>query len=79
MQLQSDLCGKPVILPEEGEVTALGAAYLAGLHVSYWQTLTELEDNWRKKREFTPTMNEEARTVFLERWEKAVSVTRMFK
>ncbi|MBU0935875.1 MAG: glycerol kinase GlpK, partial [Spirochaetes bacterium] len=58
MQFQSDILGKPVILPEVGEVTALGAAYLAGLRVGYWDSLDDVEQNWRRKRDFEPEMAE---------------------
>lgn len=79
MQFQADVLDKPVILPEVGEVTALGAAYLAGLRVGYWSGLDELERNWRRKRDFMPEMAAETRDRLLERWSKAVEVTRLFK
>lgn len=79
MQFQADVMDRPVILPEVGEVTALGAAYLAGLRVGYWSGVEKVERNWRRKREFEPEMAGETRTRLLERWEKAVSVARMFK
>ena len=41
-----DLLGNPVVRPREGETTALGAAYLAGLAVGYWQNRDEIERNW---------------------------------
>ncbi|HOX91345.1 MAG TPA: glycerol kinase GlpK [Spirochaetales bacterium] len=79
MQFQADVMDRPVILPETAEVSALGAAYLAGLTVGYWSGLPELECNWRRKREFNAEMAEETRVRLLERWDKAVSVARMFK
>lgn len=62
-----------------GETTALGAAYLAGLKVGYWENLKEVELNWRKKREFTPEMGEEKRERLLKSWEKAVATARSYK
>jgi glycerol kinase len=79
MQFQADIIGKPVILPEVGEVTALGAAYLAGLRIGYWANLEEVERNWRRKRDFVPEMPGEVRDRLLERWAKAVQVVRQFK
>jgi len=60
-------------------VTALGAAYLAGLRIGYWESLEEVERNWRRKRDFMPEMSADVRDRLLERWEKAVEVTRLFK
>ncbi len=79
MQFQADILDKPVILPEVGEVTALGAAYLAGLRIGYWESLEEVERNWRRKRDFMPEMASDVRDRLIERWDKAVAVTRMFK
>lgn len=78
MQFQSDILNKPVILPEVSEVTALGAAYLAGFRVGYWESTEEVERNWRKKREFVPAMTQDAREKLIVRWNKAVEVTRSF-
>ncbi|MDX9899752.1 MAG: glycerol kinase, partial [Spirochaetia bacterium] len=79
MQFQADILNKPVILPEVGEVTALGAAYLAGLKIGYWSSQDEVERNWRRKRDFVPEMSDETRQMLLNRWHKAVDVTRLFK
>ena len=57
----------------------LGAAYLAGLKIGYWSGLDELEQNWRRKRDFMPEMASETRERLLERWARAVEVTRTFK
>jgi len=79
MQFQADILDRPVILPEVNEVTALGAAYLAGLKIGYWSGLDEVERNWRRKRDFMPEMASETRDRLLEHWAKAVEVTRQFK
>ncbi|MCX7025223.1 MAG: glycerol kinase GlpK [Spirochaetes bacterium] len=79
MQFQADILDRPVILPEVNEVTALGAAYLAGLRTGYWASLEEVELNWRKRREFTPDMPSEKRARLLEGWRKAVDTARVFK
>jgi glycerol kinase len=79
MQFQADIMDRRVVLPEIGEITALGAAYLAGLAVGYWSSLGEVESNWRKKREFVADMSEEKRRKLLESWKKAIAVSRGYK
>ncbi len=79
MQFQADISDRRVVLPEVGETTALGAAYLAGLATGYWDSLAEVEGNWRKKREFVPSLSGEKRTRLLEFWGKAVSAARGYK
>jgi glycerol kinase len=79
MQFQSDILDRRVVLPEVGETTALDAAYLAGLSVGYWESLAEVEGNWRKKREFMPDMPEEKRSRLLSSWDKAVEAARGYK
>jgi len=54
MQIQADLLGTKVIRPEVTEVTALGAAYLAGLAVEYWESIEEIENQWKVNRSFEP-------------------------
>ena len=54
MQFQADVLGVPVCRPEVAETTALGAAYLAGLAVGYWQDLDELTRNWAMRCEYLP-------------------------
>jgi glycerol kinase len=75
LQFQADLLGLPVRRPVVGETTALGAAYLAGLAVNYWQDLDEIARNWALDREFLPQMNLEAREQLYRSWRKAVSRT----
>jgi glycerol kinase len=78
MQFQADILGRSVILPEVGEITALGAAYLAGLAVGYWDSEAEVERNWRRRREFAPDMTSERRERLLAAWERAVAATRRY-
>jgi glycerol kinase len=79
MQFQADIQNRSVILPEVGEITALGAAYLAGLAVGYWESLADVEYNWRKRREFLPSMAGETRERLLTSWAKAVDTARSYK
>ncbi|MFZ3577049.1 glycerol kinase GlpK [Virgibacillus sp. DJP39] len=79
MQFQSDILGVPVERPEVSETTALGAAYLAGLAVGYWENREEIAKQWKKERTFTSDMNEEDRGQLYSGWQKAVEATRSFK
>ncbi|MGI6013634.1 MAG: glycerol kinase GlpK [Oscillospiraceae bacterium] len=73
MQFQADILnlktGRPVIR----ETTALGAAYLAGLAVGFWESLDEIREAWTQDRGFVPQMPQEVREKLLHNWEKAVS------
>ena len=56
MQFQADLLGVPVRRPIIAETTALGAAYLAGLAVGYWQDTADLSRHWTLDREYRPAL-----------------------
>jgi glycerol kinase len=72
MQFQSDILGVPISRPEVAETTALGAAYLAGLAVGYWDGLREIAGNWREQTRFEPTMPEDERERLYSQWKRAV-------
>ena len=72
MQFQSDLIGCDVYRPRCIETTALGAAYLAGLAVGYWDSLDDVKSNWAIDRVFTSGMEEERRVKLLDGWHRAV-------
>lgn len=75
MQLQADISGVPVAIPEISETTALGAAYAAGCAVGFWSGPDELKDHWREGRRFQPTWDEERRREARARWRRAVEHT----
>jgi len=79
MQFQADISGIPVLLPEISEITALGVAYMAGLHCGFWRDFHEIEKNWLMKCQFEPNMGEKERKKRLELWHKAVIATREYK
>jgi glycerol kinase len=56
LQFQADLLGVAVVRPEVTETTALGAAYLAGLAVGFWDSTDALAQHWRVDRRFEPAM-----------------------
>lgn len=73
MQFQADILGMPVERPVVSETTALGAAYLAGLAVGYWDGLEAIREAWRLERRFEPAMTEDERDSLYAGWKKAVS------
>jgi glycerol kinase len=79
MQFQADITGRNVVLPEVAETTALGAAYMAGLAAGYWSGLDDVRKNWRKRREFKPEMNADARVALVSGWDKAVRAARSYR
>jgi glycerol kinase len=72
MQFQADLLGATVRRPVVSETTALGAAYLAGLAVGYWNDMGDVQRNWALEREFTPAMNDADRAARRGQWRRAV-------
>ena len=75
MQFQADLLGIPVVRPAVIETTALGAAYLAGLHSGMYQGLDELSAQWRAERTFEPQMARAQAAERMAGWEHAVRQT----
>jgi glycerol kinase len=73
LQFQADLLGVPVRRPVVRETTALGAAYLAGLAVGYWEGLDDVRRNWALDREFAPQMDRAVSERLYAGWKKAVS------
>lgn len=79
MQFQSDILNIPVERPNVNETTALGAAYLAGLAVGYWNSADELANHENTERVFQPAMAEEERTELYAGWQRAVKAAMVFK
>ncbi len=75
MQFQADLLGIPVVRPAVTETTALGAAYLAGLHTGLFQGLDDLRQRWQAERTFHPTLPRDQALERMARWEQAVRQT----
>ena len=75
MQFQSDILGAKVIRPKVTETTALGAAYLAGLAVGFWESVDEVKKQWRSDRIFTPEMDETSVKAAKTGWADAISRT----
>ena len=76
MQFQADISDAPVQRPACVETTAMGAAYLAGLAVGYWENKEQVRSNAAISRVFTPDMGEERREMLLKGWRRAVNCAR---
>lgn len=76
MQFQADVIGVPVVRPKVTETTALGAAYLAGLAVGYWQSEQEIVQLWQMDKRFEPTISADHRQSLRHGWQRAISQVR---
>lgn len=72
MQTQADIINAPVNRPLCVETTAMGAAYLAGLAVGYWESREDVIKNWTIDATFKPSITEEDRAARIKGWNKAV-------
>ncbi|MGC3966464.1 MAG: glycerol kinase [Pirellulales bacterium] len=76
MQFQADLLDVPLVRPTTTETTALGAAYLAGLAVGYWESFDDVRNRWQAQRRFEPRMETAQRETLRRGWADAVRRTR---
>ncbi|QQX79970.1 glycerol kinase GlpK [Shewanella sp. KX20019] len=76
MQFQADITNVEVLRPELTETTAMGAAFLAGLAVGFWNSTVELKHKAGIDRRFKPQLNDDARAVLYDGWQEAVARTR---
>ena len=72
LQFQADLLRVPVVRPDVTETTALGAAYLAGLAVGFWDSIEALAQHWRADRRFEPSMPEAQVSSRRAEWQEAL-------
>lgn len=72
MQFQSDVLNTNVVRPIIIETTALGAAYLAGLAIGFWNSLEDIQQQWQIDRAFTPHINNTERQALYKGWKRAV-------
>ncbi len=75
MQFQADVLGVPVIRPKIAETTALGAAYAAGYAVGFWESISEMRNNWIEDKIWEPDPVSNAGTELYRQWQKAVERT----
>jgi len=72
LQIQADILGVPVVRPTMTEVTALGAAYLAGLATDVWADQQDLKAHWKEDRRFEPSISADQRESLYSTWKRAV-------
>ena len=75
MQFQADILGTSVIRPIVTETTALGAAYLAGLAVGYWESIDHIKSQWGVEMEFKPEASQDTVEELKAGWADAISRT----
>ena len=74
MQFQADILYTPVIRPRVTETTAMGACFLAGLAVGFWDSLEDIERYWEAERVFTPSEDVDVQALRAG-WDDAVART----
>lgn len=79
MQFQADILQTPVVRPQIIETTALGAAFLAGLTVGFWQSPDEVAAVWQAERTFFPQMSDSEAQYRRERWGNALDRSRAWE
>lgn len=77
MQFQADVLNTQVVRPQVTEVTAIGAAYLAGLAIGYWHSLEEIQQQWKIDNSFSP-QETAAMPEMIKGWNKAVKAVNVW-
>ena len=72
MQFQADLLDVPVLRPKDTEITAKGAALLAGLKTGLYDDST-MQSSWQVDRVFEPNISADARDQHLDKWQRAIA------
>ncbi|WP_172189646.1 glycerol kinase GlpK [Lentilactobacillus kribbianus] len=78
MQFQADILNTPIERASIAETTALGAAFLAGLAVGFWDNIDELKHTIKSRDEFAPDMKAATRDHLYSGWQKAINATIQF-
>jgi len=78
MQFQANLLGCKVIRPNVVETTALGAAYLAGLAVGYWESEEQIKELWQAERIFDPVADSPEAQKGIAGWKRAVRAAQAY-
>lgn len=72
LQIQANLLDCEVVRPQILETTALGAAYLAGLAVGFWEDIEEIKSQWKIDKAFSPSIDTDRNTEMIKQWKRAV-------
>lgn len=78
MQFQANLLNTAVVRPTITETTALGAAYLAGLAVGFWESIEDVQAYWKKEKFFEPYMKEDVRGMLQKEWKRAIKAAQVW-
>lgn len=78
MQFQADVLNTITVRPKIVETTAMGAAFLAGLAVGYWENTDEIQDIWQIDRTFEPIVERNEIEQLIKGWHKAISAVAHF-
>ncbi|HSN08920.1 MAG TPA: glycerol kinase GlpK, partial [Hanamia sp.] len=76
LQFQSDILNTSVVRPDVTEITAIGAAYLAGLAVGFWKNIEQLQQQWKINRNYTPSKEDKQDQI--KSWYRAVEATKFW-
>ncbi len=74
-QFLSNVINTKVIIPKVQETTALGAAFMAGLKIGVYKSLSDISKNWKIDKKFIPKISKRNRTILLKGWEQAIRKT----
>jgi glycerol kinase len=78
MQFQADVMQVPVIRPQITELTALGAAYLAGLGIGFWKDLNKVAAYWKQERSFQPHLPKSEVEKLHQKWSLALQCAQLW-
>ncbi|MBG9987564.1 glycerol kinase GlpK [Aerococcaceae bacterium DSM 111176] len=78
MQFQADITGKQISRVANLETTALGAAYMAGLAVGFWESIEEIRQMAGETTDYHSQMNESRKDELYDGWKRAVKATQVF-
>ena len=74
-QFLSDVVNIRVLRPKVQETTALGAAFMAGLHIGVYKSLKDISKNWQLDQDFNPKIKNKFRSRLVKGWQKAIRKT----
>ena len=74
-QFLSDIVNVKVLRPKVQETTAVGAAFMAGLHIGVYKSLKDISKIWHLDKKFSPKMKNNSRTKLIKGWSKAIKRT----
>jgi glycerol kinase len=77
MQFQADLLNTKVIRPQVTEVTAIGAAYLAGLATGFWSSMEDISGQWKIEKSFEPGITHDIENR-IKGWNRAVKAAKAY-